>query len=101
MFVAFAGFASLKSIANTADQMQSLQARIGLLPQTIGDAGAAFDVVAKSASDSRASIEGYATLYIRLAGATKDFITNQSDVLEITSAISDAMVVGGATMAEV
>lgn len=100
MFVAFAGFASLKSIANTADQMQSLQARIGLLPQTIGDAGAAFDVVAKSASDSRASIEGYATLYIRLAGATKDFITNQSDVLEITSAISDAMVVGGATMAE-
>lgn len=100
MFVAFAGFATLKSIANTADQMQSLQARIGLLPQTIGDAGAAFDVVAKSASDSRASIEGYATLYIRLAGATKDFITNQSDVLEITSAISDAMVVGGATMAE-
>lgn len=100
MFVAFAGFASLKSLANTADQMQSLQARIGLLPQTIGDAGAAFDVVAKSASDSRASIEGYATLYIRLAGATKDFITNQSDVLEITSAISDAMVVGGATMAE-
>lgn len=100
MFVAFVGFNALRSLANTADQMQSLQARIGLLPQTVGDAGEAFDLVAKKASESRASIEGYGTLYVRLAGATKDFITKQEDVLAITSSISDAMVVGGATMAE-
>jgi len=100
MFAAFIGISALKSIVNTADHMQSLQARIGMLPQTVGEAADAFDSVAKKATESRTSVEAYGTLYVRLAGATKDFLTTQEDVLQVTSAISDALIVGGATAME-
>jgi tape measure domain-containing protein len=100
MFAAFVGFSALQSLAKTADSMQSLEARIGMLPQTVGEAGDAFDIIARKASDSRSSIEAYGTLYVRLAGATKDYLTTQDDVLQVTDAISNALVVGGANAAE-
>ena len=56
IFSAFAAFASLKSIGKTADEMQSLEARIGMLPQTIGAAGDAFDHIADKASAARQGI---------------------------------------------
>jgi len=100
MFGAFLGLSALKSIATTADTMQSLEARVGMLPQTVGAAGDAFDIIARKASDSRSSIEAYGTLYVRLAGATKDYLTTQDDVLQVTDAISNALVVGGANAVE-
>ena len=100
MFVAFAGFASLKSLANTADQMQSLEARIGLLPQTIGDTGAAFDAVAKRAIAARQPLVEYAQLYTRIGHAAKEYITTQEGVLGITDTISKGLIVGGASQQE-
>ena len=47
MFAAFIGFQGLKSLANTADEMQSLEARIGMLPQTVGDAADSFNEISK------------------------------------------------------
>lgn len=100
MFAAFAGVAAVRSLANIADSMQSLQARISLLPQTVGDASQTFDEVSKRATAARTSVEAYGTLYVRLASATKDFITDQNQVLQVTDSISAAMVVGGATAQE-
>ena len=100
IFVGLAGIASVRSLIQTADQMQSIRARIEQLPQTVMEAGAAFDVVAERASAARAPIEAYAGLYNRLGNAAKDYITTQEDLLGITDTISKALVVGGATAQE-
>ena len=95
-----AAYASLSSLAGVADAMQSLEARIGMLPQTLGDVGDAFNEVSRRASASRQGIEQYGTLYVRLAGATKEYLTSQEDVLLVTDAISNALVIGGAVASE-
>lgn len=100
MFAAFASFATVQSIVKIGDEMQSLRTRIGMLPQTIGDAGAAFDQVAKHASDARVSIAAYGSLYNRIGNGAKEYVKTQEDLLGITDTISRALVVGGATAAE-
>lgn len=100
MFAAFVGLSAIKSIANTADQMQSMQARIGMLPQTISEAGEAFDVVGNRATAARQSIDAYGNLYIKLQNAGKDFIKTQAEGLQVTDTLSKALVVGGASAQE-
>lgn len=100
IITAIASFQMVKSIVHVADSMQSLRARIEQLPQTIMPAGEAFDVVAEHASDARASIEAYGTLYNRIGNAAKDYISTQEDLLKVTDTISKALVVGGATAQE-
>ena len=100
IITAVASFQMVRSIVHVADSMQSLRARIEQLPQTIMPAGEAFDVVAEHASDARASIEAYGTLYNRIGNAAKDYISTQEDLLKVTDTISKALVVGGATAQE-
>jgi len=100
MFGAFLGFQGIQSLIATGDQVQSLQARIGMLPQTIEPAAVAFDKVAASAIEARSSLDAYGTLYTKIGNAAKDYLTTQEDVLNVTSTISKALVVGGATAAE-
>lgn len=100
MALAFVGIASIKAFINVGDQMQSLEARIGMLPQTVGDVGKAFDTVADRAINARSSLQAYGTLYTRIGHASKDYVSKQEDVLNITSTISKALVVGGATAQE-
>lgn len=100
MFLAFAGLGALNSIVKIADQMQSLQFRIGELPQTVSTAAQAFDTVAAHAIDARQSVAQYAQLYVRVGSATKNFLSTQEEVLQVTDAISKALVVGGASALE-
>jgi tape measure domain-containing protein len=100
IFLAFAGFGALRSIAHVADDMQSLEARVGQLPQTITSAADAFDVVTASASAARQSIDAYTNFYIKLQHAGKDFIKTQEEGLLITDTISKALILGGATAQE-
>lgn len=100
MFLGFAGFSAIRSIAKTADEMQSLQARIGQLPQTVSTAGEAFDVVADRASAARQSIDAYGSFYVKLQNAGKDFIKTQEEGLQVTDTISKALILGGATAQE-
>lgn len=100
MFAAFVGLSALKSIVGIADQMQSLQFRIGELPQTVVTAAQAFDTVAAHAIDARQSVAQYAQLYVRVGSATKNFLSTQEEVLQVTDAISKALVVGGASALE-
>lgn len=100
MFAAFAGFQAIKSLSQVADKMQSMEARIGMLPQTVGEAGDAFDTVAGRASAARQSLDAYGNLYIKLSNAGKDYIKTQEDGLKITDTLSKALVVGGATAQE-
>jgi len=100
MFAAFASLAAIRSISRTADSMQSLEARIGMLPQTVGDVGSAFNEVAKNATANRQSIEAYGSFYAKVGNAAKGLITNQEDLLKVTNTVSQALVVGGASSME-
>ena len=100
MFAAAAGIQAIKTVVSVGDAMQSLEARIKLLPQTIGDAGSSFDEVAKRASAARTSIEAYGNLYVRLAQSLRAFKYTQEDTLAVTDAISAALVVSGAAASE-
>jgi len=100
MLSGIAAFASLRALAGVADSMQSLESRIGMLPQTIGSVGDAFNEVSKHASDNRQSLDAYGTLYNRIGNAAKDYVKTQGDLLKVTDTISQALVVGGATAQE-
>lgn len=100
MFAAFVGFSAAKSIAKTADEMQSMEARVGMLPQTVGLTSEAFDAVGARATAARQSIDAYGNLYIKLQNAGKDFIKTQEDGLKVTDTLSKALIVGGATAQE-
>jgi tape measure domain-containing protein len=91
---------TISNIAKTADSMQSFEARIGMLSQTVTDSATAFDEVAQHAADSRQSIDSYATFYLRVGNAAKSVVTSQEELLSITDTVSKAMVVGGATAEE-
>lgn len=95
-----AAFASLRALANVADAMQSLEARIGMLPQTIGDVGDAFNDVSKNATNNRQSIEAYGAFYTKVGNAAKGLISDQAQLLQVTNTISQALVVGGASTQE-
>jgi tape measure domain-containing protein len=97
---AVASLATVKAIINIGDEMQSIRTRIGQLPQTVGEAGDAFDEVAKRASASGVKIEAYSSLYTKVGNAAKDYIKTQEDLLGITDTISQALVVGGASTQE-
>ncbi len=100
MFAAAAGIQAIKSVIAVGDSMQSLEARIKLLPQTIGSAADSFDDVAARASAARTSIEAYGNLYVRLAQSLRAFNYTQEDTFAVTDAISAALVVSGAAASE-
>lgn len=97
---AVASLASVRAIINIADEMQSMRSRVADLPQTIGEAGAAFDTVAAHANEAGQSIDAYGKLYTRIGHAAKDYISTQEDLLSITDTISKALTVGGANTQE-
>lgn len=97
---AVASLATIRAVIGIADEMQNIRTRIGQLPQTVGDAGAAFDEVATRASAAGVKIDAYASLYTKVGNAAKDYIKTQEDLLGITDTISKALVVGGASAQE-
>ena len=69
---AVASLATIRAVIGIADEMQNIRTRIGQLPQTVGDAGAAFDEVATRASAAGVKIDAYASLYTKVGNAAKD-----------------------------
>jgi len=98
--LAFVSFSTIQGLVRVADEMQSIRARIEALPQTVGDAGVAFDTLADRAASAGVSIDAYASLYTKVGNAAKDYISTQEDLLGITDTISKALVVGGASAQE-
>lgn len=100
MFAAFVGFSAAQSLARTADEMMSLEARVGLLPQTVGDVGDAFDTVGRSANAARQPLKEYISLYTKIGHATKEYLGTQQEVIGITDTIAKGLIVGGASAQE-
>lgn len=100
MFLAFAGFSTLRSLANIADNVQSLEARMAQMTQTGENVGETFDTVGKHATDARQDLSAYANLYIRIGNASQDLIKDQAQLLGIIDTVSQALVVGGVASSE-
>jgi len=96
MLSGLAAFASLRALAAVGDSMQSLEARIGMLPQTIGDVGVAFDTIAGRASNAKQSIDAYGEFYVKAGNATQDFIHTQEELLNIVDGAAFGLAASGA-----
>lgn len=97
MLAAFVGFQGLKGLANVADTMQSLETRMGMLPQSTEGAAAAFDHVVDRANNARQSVEAYADFYIKAGNATQDFIKDQETLTKVVDGASFGLAASGAT----
>lgn len=97
---AFALFAGAVQITKVADEMQSLEARIGMLAQTATDSGTAFEEVSKRASAARQSIEAYGGFYVKAGEATKNFIKTQEELFQIVDGAALGLAASGATAVE-
>lgn len=94
---ALSGVLSVRAIINIGDEMQSLRARIGQLPQTIGDAAESFDVIAARASNAKQSIDAYGTFYVKAGNATQDYIKDQETLLKVVDGAAFGLAASGAT----
>lgn len=99
MLAAFAGLAALQGLARVADQMQSLETRLGMLPQSVDGAASAFDYVAERAGNARQSIEAYADFYLKAGNATQDFIKDQETLTKVVDATAYGLAASGSTAA--
>lgn len=97
--IGLASFASVSKLAQVGDEMQSLRARIGQLPQTVGEVGEAFDAVAVRANNAKQSVEGYASFYIKAGQATQDFIKDQESLMRVVDGAAFGLAASGATAA--
>lgn len=95
MMAAAAAAFSVSAIGKTLDAASSLEAQIAQLPQTIKSSGDAFNDVVNAAINTRSAFEPYADFFVKASHATKEFFTEQQQVLDMTNALGMAMVATG------
>jgi tape measure domain-containing protein len=100
MALAFVSIASIRSIITIGDEMQSLRARVGMLPTTVGDAGLAIDEMAKHANKASQDINAYGSFFVKAGNATQDFIKDQETLLKVVDGAAFGLAAGGATAVE-
>lgn len=97
VFAGLVGIASIRSLINTADNVQSIESRLGMLPQAIDGASAAFDHVVERANNARQSLDAYASFYIKAGNATQDFVKDQETLTKIVDGVSFGLAASGST----
>ncbi|TBM29582.1 hypothetical protein EYY89_06530 [Hafnia paralvei] len=92
---ALAGF-SLKSIIDVADEMQSLEFRLGQMITSTNGGAEAIENLSKHASDARVNIESYAEAYTGIGAATHELIKSEQDLLNVTDSVAMGLQLAGA-----
>ena len=93
-----AGFASLsfaKSMLDTADAMQSINAQVRQVVSSESEYLAVQRQLLDVANNTRASLESTANLYVSTSHALKDYGYTQQEILTFTEATNNAMAIGG------
>ena len=93
-----AGFASLsfaKSMLDTADAMQSINAQVRQVASSESEYLAVQRQLLDVANNTRASLESTANLYVSTSRALKDYGYTQQEILTFTEATNNAMAIGG------
>ncbi|HFC8521424.1 TPA: tape measure protein [Neisseria subflava] len=93
-----AGFASLsfaKSMLDTADAMQSINAQVRQVVSSESEYLAVQRQLLDVANNTHASLESTANLYVSTSNALKDYGYTQQEILTFTEATNNAMTIGG------
>ncbi len=93
-----AGFASLsfaKSMLDTADAMQSINAQVRQVVSSESEYLAVQRQLLDVANNTRASLESTSNLYVSTSRALKDYGYTQQEILTFTEATNNAMAIGG------
>lgn len=93
-----AGFATLsfaKSMLDTADAMQSINAQVRQVVSSESEYLAIQRQLLDVANNTRASLESTANLYVSTSRALKDYGYTQQEILTFTEATNNAMAIGG------
>lgn len=93
-----AGFASLsfaKSMLDTADAMQSINAQVRQVVSSESEYLAVQRQLLDVANNTRASLESTANLYVSTSRALKDYGYTQQEILTFAEATNNAMAIGG------
>lgn len=94
------GALTLGPLAAMADQMVALESRTRLYAKTASDVPRLLEETYQVAQRSRASLEGVATLYTRLAPLGDSLGRSQAQLLRIVETVSKAFSIGGAAASE-
>ncbi|RMF15189.1 MAG: hypothetical protein D6757_05005, partial [Alphaproteobacteria bacterium] len=89
-----------RDILRTADAYKEVTARLQVASRSAGDAARAYRALNAIARDTRADWGATLHLYSRLARSTKELNVSQADLLTVTKAINQAIVVSGASAQE-
>lgn len=92
---ALAGF-SLQSIIHVADEMQSLEFRLGQMITSTNGGAEAIENLSKHASSARVNIEAYAESYTGIGAATHELIKTEQDLLNVTDSVAMGLQLAGA-----
>ncbi len=90
----------LKNIVDLSDQYRNLAGRIDLVTESADESAAVMDRLSEIAQSAHAPLQGVAELHVRLANALKESGRSQEEILGVTQALSDAMLVSGANATE-
>lgn len=94
------GALTLGPVSAMADQMVALESRTRLYAKTAGDVPQILEETFAVAQRSRASLEGVATLYTRLAPLGDSLGRSQAQLLRVVETVSKAFSIGGAAASE-
>lgn len=86
-------------IIQLSDEFNNLEARVKLATNTGGDFNAAMTRIKDIADGARMPLTATGELFTKLSTATKELGYSQSEVLDLTQTISQAMAVSGGDMA--
>src|SRR5690606_6197643 len=87
-------------IIQVADRYTQLTAQIKLVTNTTQEYARAYQAVRDIARSTQADLSSTATLYARIANATRDMGASQQTVADITEAVNLSLRVSGASAAE-
>lgn len=90
----------VREIAGFSDSMQQLRDRIKVLSGPTENADAVMKSLLNTANKTKTSIDGLATVYSRLAGATTETKISSSLLLRLTELLQNTFRVSGATIQE-
>lgn len=90
----------VKQIVSLADSYTRLQNRLRVVTEGQAELASVTEKLLGVANRSRSSLQGTAELYSRMALATKDMATSQSELIGITETMNKAIILSGASAKE-
>jgi tape measure domain-containing protein len=96
----FALAAPVRQIGEYSDQWREMSARVNLFSDSLSQGEVAMDRLVQIALESRTPLEGVAALYARLSQGLSEQNIQQEELLEMVQALSDALLISGASASE-